>query len=131
MATPYRFLADEPVWMEQLPPFHVWSREAWPGLVVGGRIPIDLWPRKLVWTFEWHDLERELVLKRGEPWFIVNFECGDPTRPLRMVEAQLTEALQAYCQGLDGATEYSSRSDALLATARDRRPKTLLTPVVR
>ena len=131
VATPYRFLADEPVWMEQLPPFNVWRREAWPGLVVGGRIPIHLWPRKLVWTFEWRELERELVLKRGEPWFYLKFECDDPTRPLRIVEPQLTEPLRRYCQGLDGATDYSSRTAELLATAGDRRPKTLLMPVER
>lgn len=131
VVTPYRFLADEPVWMEQLPPFNRWCREAWPGLVVGGRIPIHLWPRKLVWTFEWHDLEQELLLKRGEPWFYLNFECDDPTRALRMVEAQLTEPLRHYCQGLDGAMDYSSRAEGLLATARGRRPATLLTPVER
>jgi len=131
VATAYRFLADEPVWMEQLPPFHHLGREGWPGLVVGGRIPIHLWPRKLVWTFEWHERDRELVLKRGEPWFYVNFEGDDPTRHIRLVQAEMSAPLKAYCQGLDNATEYTARTDALLETARRRRPATLLSKAAR
>ncbi len=131
IVTPYRFVADETVWMAQMPAFNHYRAEPWPGVLVGGRLPIHIWPRLMSWAFEWHDPSRELLLKRGEPWFYLNFESDDPTRPLRMVEAQLTEPLRRYCQGLDGAMDYSRRTEGLLAIARERRPETLLTPVQR
>lgn len=122
--TPYRFVADEPIWLEQTTPFNHMQKEPWPGLFIGKRLPIDIWPQLLSWTFEWHDLDRELVLKRGEPWFYLSFETSDPSRPIRLVEAEMTPELQEHCAGLDHITRYTSRD--LFEVARSRRPKTLL-----
>ncbi|MDP4823469.1 MAG: hypothetical protein NWR47_05920 [Aestuariivirgaceae bacterium] len=68
--TPYLFLADEPIYMTQMPPINYYNPNPLPGVLVGGRFPIDVWPRHLMWAMEWHDTSRELVLKRGEPWFM-------------------------------------------------------------
>src|SRR5579859_510358 len=38
--TPYTFLADEPVFMNQMPPFLHYRQPSWPGVFIGGRIPI-------------------------------------------------------------------------------------------
>ena len=47
ITTPYRFVADEPVWINQLPPFYHFRRPPLPGLMIGGRFPIHDWPRVL------------------------------------------------------------------------------------
>ena len=56
---PYVFIADEPVYLSQVSPFMHYRAEPWPGTLFGGRFPIDVWPRPLMWAFEWHDTERE------------------------------------------------------------------------
>lgn len=126
IATPYFFLADEPVWITQLPPLHVYQADPWPGVLIGGRYPIDVWPRTLMWAFEWHDPSKDIILKRGDPWFTVRFETMDPSRKTRLVKARLTPALEAYLQELEGVTNYIRGTFGLFEAARGRRPKTLL-----
>jgi len=126
--SPYIFLADEPVYMMQLPPFAYYQASPLPGLMIGGRLPIHIWPRQMMWAFEWYDTSRELVLKRGEPWFYVRFETTDPTRPVRLVEAEMTPQLKEYLGGLTAVTNYVNRTFSLFDTAKSRRPKSLLVP---
>jgi len=124
--TPYVFVADEPVWMTQLPPMQFFQADPWPGLMIGGRLPIHIWPRTMMWAFEWWDISRELVLKRGDPWFYVAFETSDPSRPVRLVEAELTPELAEYRKGMSGVTNYVNRTYSLFRTAEERRPERLL-----
>lgn len=126
IAAPWRFLCDEPVWMSQTPPFGAYMTPPWPGLVMAGRFPIHLWPRTLNWAFEWHDLSKELRLKRNMPWFYVGFETASPERPVRLVEAEMSRELEEYCKGLDQAVSYVSQTFQLLEVARQRRPARLL-----
>jgi hypothetical protein len=131
IVTPYVFVADEPVWMTQGPPIQHYSKDPWPGLLIGGRLPIHVWPRTMMWAFEWWDISRDLVLKRGEPWFYVNFETSDPSRPVRLVEAELTPELKEYRAGMSGVTNYINRTYSLFKVAEERRPAKLLTPKAR
>jgi hypothetical protein len=126
LITPYVFLADEPVFMTQMPPISWYNPDPWPGALVGGRLPIDVWPRQMMWAFEWFDTSKELVLKRGEPWFYVRFETHDPTRPVRVFEAENTPQLREYIQGLSAVSNYVNRTYSLFKIARDRRPAKLL-----
>ncbi|MES2983587.1 MAG: hypothetical protein V4735_00160 [Pseudomonadota bacterium] len=126
--TPYVFLADEAVTINQLPPFYHPTGTPWPGLLIGGRFPIDVWPRGLVWAFEWYDTSKDLIIKRGEPWFYVSFETIDPSRRVRLVEAENTPALTEYMNGIKGVTNYVNRTFSLFNVAKERRPKTLLVP---
>lgn len=128
--TPYVFVSDDPVHMSQFPPFAHRRDPEWPGLVIGGRFPIDVWPRHLMWAFEWHDLDRELVLTRGEPWFYVGFETPDPRRHVRLVEAERTADLVRYLEGTRAVASYVGGTFSLFTTARSRRPRRLLTPRV-
>jgi hypothetical protein len=129
--TPYLFLADEPIYMTQLPAFNHYQPNPLPGVLVGGRFPIDVWPRHLMWAMEWYDTSRELILKRGEPWFYVRFEAQDPSRPIKLVEAEMTPVLTEYLKGVSSVTNYVNRTFALFKTARERRPKTILTRKMR
>ncbi len=126
VSAPYRFVCDEPCWLNQLPPYYHYRQPSWPGLVIGGRFPIHNWPRSLMWAFEWWDTGRDLVIRRGDPWFYLRFETGDPARPLRLVEAEMTPELREFCSGLDGITNYTNQTFQLLETAAERRPPRLL-----
>jgi hypothetical protein len=128
ITTPYLFLADEPVWLTQLPPIHAYLPAPWPGVLIGGRYPIDVWPRTLMWAFEWHDPTKDLILKRGDPWFTVRFETMDPSRKTRLIKTKLTPVLEEYLQGLDGVSNYVRGTFSLFDVARSRRPKKLLAP---
>lgn len=129
--TPYRFVADEPVYINQLPPFYHFRQPPLPGVMIGGRFPIHDWPRILMWAFEWYDTTQDLILRRGEPWFCVRFETEDPSRPVRLVEAEMTPEFRQYLNGMDTVTNYVSRTFSLFATARSRRPRQLLVKVRR
>jgi hypothetical protein len=94
--------------------------------MIGGRFPIHIWPRALMWAFEWYDAKQDLVLRRGEPWFYVRFESQDPSRPVRLVEAEMTPQLKEFLKGVTSVTNYMNRTFSLFATARARRPKRLL-----
>lgn len=127
ITTPYLFIADEPVQMIQSPPYNYFNPNPWPGLLVSGRVPIHIWPRQLMWAFEWWDVKSPLVFKRGTPWFYARFDGMDPSRPIRMVEAVMTPDLSDYLEGLSSVTGYISRTYSLFKTAQERRPAALLT----
>lgn len=130
MAAPYRFISDEPVYMSQLPPFLSYGASARPGIMLAGRMPVHIWPRILSFAFEWHDASKPLVLRRGEPWFYVQFEGEDPSRRVRLVEAEMTVPLQSYIRGMTGVVGYVRRTAPLFRVAASRRPERLLTPRV-
>lgn len=129
--TPYLFIADEPVFITQMPPFMHYLPVTWPGTLFGGRFPIHVWPRPLMWAFEWHDISKDLILRRGDPWFYVNFETLPADRAITLVEAQMTPELDAYAEHISGAVNYVNQTYSLFKTAEKRRPKTLVTPVER
>ncbi len=124
--TPYTFLADEPVYMTQLSPLAFYPEHPWPGLVIGGRVPINIWPRTLTWAFEWCDIGRDLILKRGDPWFYVLFETRNVTRRVRLVEAQLTPELSRYLAGVKNVVHFTNKTFSLFNTAKERRPPKLI-----
>jgi hypothetical protein len=124
--TPYLFMADEVVYINQLPPYLNYIDPAWPGLLIAGRFPINIWPRPLMWAFEWHDTSKELNIKRGDPWFYLRFEAQDPARPIRLQECELTPDVKHYVDSLSGVTNYVNRTYSLFERAQKRRPATLL-----
>ncbi len=126
LSLPYVFIADEPVYMAQVAPFMHYRADPWPGTIFGGRYPIDVWPRPLMWAFEWHDVEKELRLSRGEPLFYCQFETVPQDRPIQLVEAERTPELEEYLGHISGAVNFVNRSFSLFRTAQERRPKTLV-----
>jgi hypothetical protein len=126
MVTPYVFLSDDPVYVNQFPPFLHYNKNRWPGVQICGRFPIDVWPRVHMWALEWHDMSADLILKRGEPLFYVRFETTDPSSLVRLVEAERTDELESYMQQITDVTNFVNQSFQLFSTARERRPETLL-----
>ena len=126
IATPFVFVSDDPVYVNQFPPFLHYPKNAWPGTQICGRFPIDIWPRIHMWALEWHDLSKDLILKRGEPLFYVRFETTDPSSAVRLFEAERTPELLSYIRQITDVTNYVNQSFQLFQTARERRPKKLL-----
>lgn len=131
VSLPYLFIADEPVYMTQTPPFMHYLASPWPGTLFGGRFPINVWPRPLMWAFEWRDTKTDLVLKRGDPWFYALFETSPQDRPVQLVESEKTEALERYMAQISGAVNFVNQTFSLFKTAEARRPERLVEPVKR
>ncbi|MCB6178146.1 hypothetical protein LHP98_08380 [Rhodobacter sp. Har01] len=125
---PYCFVADELVYITQLSAFLHYRPDPMPGTIFGGRFPVSLWPRPLMWAFEWHEPAKDLILRRGEPLFYCQFEGTDPARPVQMVEAERTPELAAYMDKLSGVVNYVNQTFSLFKAAEAMRPKRLLTP---
>ncbi len=128
---PYVFVADEPVYLTQLDSFAHYRRNPLPGTIFGGRFPVNLWPRPLMWAFEWHEPQKDLVLRRGDPLFYVQFEAEGPERPIQLVEAEPTPELLAYLEHITGAVNYVNQTFSLFKAAEAARPATLVTPRAR
>lgn len=128
LALPYCFIADETVYVTQLSAFMHYRRDPLPGTIFGGRFPLNIWPRPLMWAFEWHEPAKDIVLKRGEPLFYVQFEADGPDRPIQVVEAERTEALKTYMDQIGGVVNYVNQTFGLFKAAEALRPKRLLTP---
>ena len=126
LGLPYCFIADETVYLSEVGAFADYRREPLPGTIFGGRFPLNLWPRPLMWAFEWHEPEKDLILKRGEPLFYVQFEAVDPGRPVQLVEAERTPELAAYMEKIGGVVNYVNQTFGLFKAAEALRPRKLL-----
>ncbi|MEM6547507.1 MAG: hypothetical protein AAF713_07145 [Pseudomonadota bacterium] len=131
LSLPYIFLADEPVYMSQTGAFMHYRSDPIPGTTFGGRFPIDIWPRPLLWAFEWHEPTKPLQLRRGEPLFYCHFETTPADRPVQMVEAEKTPELLEYLDLIGGAVNYVNQTFSLFKAAEARRPTKLLVPKAR
>jgi hypothetical protein len=128
LVLPYCFIADELVYLTQLSAFMHYRPDPMPGTIFGGRFPVSIWPRPLMWAFEWHEPEKDLILTRGEPLFYCQFEVMDPSRAIQMVEAEKTPELMAYMEKIGGVVNYVNQTFGLFKAAEAIRPKKLLTP---
>lgn len=127
LSLPYTFISDETVYITQLDAFAHYRKNPLPGTIFGGRFPINIWPRALMWAFEWHDIEKELILRRGDPLFYVQFEADSPDRPIQMMEAEKTPELERYLKHIGAAVNYVNQTFSLFKAAERVRPKELLT----
>lgn len=128
MIAPYVFVADEPCYLIQTPPYLHYFATPRPGMQIGGRFPIHLWPRPLSWGFEWYDIQAPLTFKRGEPWFYVSFETENPAGRVRLVEQERTEEFDRYVSSIVDTSNYVNRTYSLFEEAQRNRPTTLVQP---
>lgn len=126
MIAPYVFVADEPCYVVQTAPYLHYFPEQRPGVQIGGRYPIHIWPRPLSWGFEWRDVAKPLVLKRGEPWFYVHFDTENPAGRVRLVEQEFTPELEAYLNSIIDVSNYVNKTFSLFSEAQARRPQSLV-----
>ncbi len=131
IALPYLFVTDEPVFMSQVGAFMHYAKNPIPGTIFGGRFAIHNWPRPLMWAFEWHDTTKDLILKRGDPWFYVTFETLPQERPVTVFESELTPELQKYLDHIAAAVNYVGQTFSLFKDAERMRPEKLVCPMKR
>ncbi len=131
LTLPYVFIADEPVYMSQVSPFMHYTKDPLPGTIFGGRFPINVWPRPLMWAFEWHEPDKPIKIKRGDPLFYAGFETQSPERSIVVTETEVTPELTEYMDMISGAVNYVNQTFSLFEAAEDRRPETLLKPIAR
>lgn len=124
--SPYIFVADDPCFIVQTPPYLHYFPEPRPGVQMGGRFPIHIWPRPVSWGFEWHDVSRPLKLKRGEPWFYVRFETENPSARVRLVEQEQTPELEKYISDVSDVSKFVNRTYSLFSETQRLRPATLV-----
>ncbi len=79
--TPYIFLADEPVWITQLPPYYYYPQVPWPGVLIGGVSPSTSGRAGWYGPSSGSTSASPITISRGEPWFYVSFETMDPLAP--------------------------------------------------
>ncbi|AKQ40926.1 hypothetical protein CP97_00980 [Aurantiacibacter atlanticus] len=125
---PYVFVADQPCYVVQTAPYLHWFPTPRPGVEMGGRFPIHIWPRPLAWAFEWYDISKPLILKRGEPWFYVSFETENPSARVRLVEQEMTKDLETYLNSIIDVSNYVNKTYGLFGEAQRRRPEKLVKP---
>ncbi|MGI3170718.1 hypothetical protein ACRARG_16325 [Pseudooceanicola sp. C21-150M6] len=125
---PYIFLADEPTYITQLDAYLHYRKTPLPGTIFGGRFPINLWPRPLMWAFEWHDVSKPITLRRGDPLFYCQFEFDNPERSVQLIEASMTPELKSYLEHISSAVNYVNQTFSLFDAAKRVRPQTLITP---
>ncbi len=123
---PYFFLADEPCYMTMLAPYMSRCMVDWPGMFIGGRLPISIWPRTLNWAFEWTHLDKDLHLRRGHDLCYLYFESGAVRTKAALHEIEYTEELDEYRRGIASVPKYMSNTFSLFETALNRRPSQLM-----
>ena len=128
LVLPYVFVADEPVYMTQLGAFAHYRKDPLPGTIFGGRFPINIWPRPIMWAFEWHETAKDIILRRGEPLFYCQFEVDHPERAVQLVEVEKTAELTGYLNNITGAVNYVNQTFGLFKAAEEMRPKKLVVP---
>jgi hypothetical protein len=128
---PYIFISDEPVYLSQIAPFMHYTKQPMPGTIFGGRFPINVWPRRLLWAFEWHEIDKPLILKRGEPLFYVLLETTPQERAVQLVEATVTPDLRKYLDMISSTVNYVNQTFSLFKAAEERRPSKLVVPIER
>jgi hypothetical protein len=127
MVLPHLFITDEPVFMSQVEPFMHYRKTRFPGLVFGGRFPIHIWPRPLMWAFEWVETDKDLEIRRGDALFYVCFETVPQDRAVQIVEAERTPELDDYLNQISAVVNYVNQTFSLFREAEKRRPERLLT----
>jgi hypothetical protein len=118
--TPYVFSADEPVYLNQVPPFFHYLPNAWPGTLFGGRFPTHIWPRRLMWAFEWHDTSKDLSYAAAIRGSMSASRFRATDRPVQLVEAQRTPELVSFMDSISGVTNYVNQTFSLFKEAERR-----------
>ena len=79
-----------------------------------------------MWAFEWHDTSKELILRRGEPLFYCQFDGFDPSRTIKLIQAEKTPELMNYIDQISGVVNYVNQTFSLFADVEKVRQKKLL-----
>ena len=117
------FVADEPVWMETWSPFFHFRKNPLPGVIVPSRHNIHEWAKPVPWVFEWHDISKPLVIKRGEPIQYVRFHTPNNDETFKIVRLEYTEELEKAVERAASLTPFKKNFFSLGKALLGHRPK--------
>jgi predicted RNA binding protein YcfA (HicA-like mRNA interferase family) len=119
ISTPYVFVSNEITYINQRHPsgasnaFNSWQ-------LISGRFPIHSWVRPISWAVEWVDVEQDIVLTRGQPWFSVDFEAYDPRKKLRLRQVEMSAEAKRQLLGAKNVASMVRGTTSLFDTALRR-----------
>jgi hypothetical protein len=128
--SPYCFVADEPIEIEQFPPiFADTTTLNW--RLIPGRFDIYGWQRPLNWAFEWDTKCGDLIIKMGEPLYYVRFydKSGSLIPNPDLVRTPLTDELRSRLNASSGVTSLQRGTAALIKKSAEERSGPLLSKV--
>lgn len=105
IATPYVFVTDHAFHIRQTGPYLHCTDSNKSGFTISGEFPLKAWPRQLSFGFEWCMTKETFVMKRGQPWFYIEFldkdEKSETTpRVKRIIPSRQLEEYQAGTHGV-------------------------------
>ena len=127
--TPYLFVADESIEVEQFSPSLVSvSNMNW--RVIPGRFNIYGWQRPLNWAIEWDTKCGDLIVKQGDPLYFVRFfdGSGKGITDLNLIEIESTEEIKEKLSSTAGVTALRRGFKPILNKAVQDRKGKLLVP---
>jgi len=102
-------ISDDDIEMQMLPALTHYSEL--PGLTVGGVINIRKWHRTLNWIFEWHDTDKHIKIKRGDPLIFLKFTSKDRDDIIEVRKINNTEDINKsvrICQNMKSIVKITS-----------------------
>jgi hypothetical protein len=112
------FVADEPVIAEAWQPQSFYRKEPLPGVVIPSYLDIQKWTRPIQWAFEWRDINKDLVIKRGEPIQYIRFQGKNYNDVFKLKQLDFNEDMEAAVKRCKTMLPFKknmlSLSDALL-----------------
>lgn len=93
--SPYLFVADEPIDVEQCLPFLA-DNTKFNWRLIPGRFNIHGWHRPLNWAIEWDTTSGDLFIKQGEPLYYIKFYdvAGARIDSPKLVKVPLTDEIK-------------------------------------
>lgn len=128
ISTPYIFVTDHPLRLRQTGPYLHGTDASRAGVTIAGEFPLEAWPRQLSFAFEWHRTCEPFVMKRGEPWFYVEFldkreQVGSAPDLKHIIPSK---KLIAYQAGTHGVVDHIGNTFGLIKKLQSQKRKKLL-----
>lgn len=129
LPSPYLFLADTPMYIEQVHPF-LSESSCFNWRLIPGKFDIYAWQRPLNWAVEWDIDGGDLVIRTGEPLYFVRF-CREDNAVLKapdLVHMKYTEDVAERVRMAAGVTGFRRGLNGVMKKAATTRGKPLVCP---
>lgn len=127
--TPYLFLADEDMEIEQFSPSLLEvSNMNW--RVIPGRFNIYGWQRPLNWAIEWDIRCGDLIIKQGDPLYFARFfnSKGQHINNIKLINIELTPEIKEKLDSTTGVTSLRRGLKKVMDRATEERDSSLMIP---
>ena len=113
ITTPYVFFSNTPNEIIQRFPRELIGK-GFPFRLIEGQFPIDTWKRPLSWAVEWVDINRDIIFKRGYPWFNISFISEDLSSNTRLEKMELKPKVLNEITANKDVTKYIKGTSKLM-----------------